>query len=411
MKRLLAVSLVVAALMFAAFPQAASRTLPPAGVTALNTFLSSQVGRGVIPGVVAVVVNRQGTLYSGAFGKQNTTRNIPLATGSIFRIASMTKAVTSVATMMMVEQGKLKLDDDVAMYLPAFKSMQVLTSYDEKAGTYETKPNTKPITVRQLLTHTSGIGYSWSDPGLALVQRKTNKGGETDLPLVHAPGEKWTYGASTKVLGDLVEKLSGERIDVFTDRHIAKPLGMNDTFYEVPKSAYPRVVTTNQKDAAGKITETQNPETLPVQLRGDGGLLATAPDYGKFLQMLLNGGQLGNARILKASTVADMLKPHTNGVRVRPQPSANPGLSKPYPLGAGEDIWGLGFQLAEPKKADPNMRRPGSGNWAGIFNTFFWIDPKEELGVIVMMQMLPFYDQAALETLQGVEQRVYSNLK
>ena len=148
----------------------------------------------------------------------------------------MTKAVTSVATMMMVEQGKLKLDDDVSTYLPAFKSMQVLTSYDEKAGTYETRPNTKPITIRQLLTHTSGIGYSWSDPGLALVQRKTNKGGETDLPLVHAPGEKWTYGASTKVLGDVVEKLSGERIDVFTDRHIAKPLGMNDTFYEVPKS-------------------------------------------------------------------------------------------------------------------------------------------------------------------------------
>jgi CubicO group peptidase (beta-lactamase class C family) len=106
-----------------------------------------------------------------------------------------------------------------------------------------------------------------------------------------------------------------------------------------------------------------------------------------------------------------MLKPHTNGVRVRPQPVANAGLSKPYPLGAGEDIWGLGFQLADPKKADRAMRRPGSGNWAGIFNTFFWIDPKEELGVMVMMQVLPFYDAAAIETLQGVERRVYSNLK
>jgi CubicO group peptidase (beta-lactamase class C family) len=376
MKRLLVVSVAVAALMLAAFPSAAPRSLPDAGVNALNTFLSGQVSRGGIPGVVAVVVNREGVLYSGAFGKQNTAKSVPLSTTSIFRIASMTKAVTSVATMMMVEQGKLKLDDDVSTYLPAFKSMQILTSYDEKADTYE-----------------------------------TNKGGETDLPLVHAPGEKWTYGASTKVLGDIVEKLSGERIDAFTDRHIAKPLGMKDTFYEVPKSEYARVVTTNQKDAAGKITETQNPETIPVSLRGDGGLLSTAPDYGRFLQMLLNGGQLGSARILKASTVADMLKPHTNGVRVRPQPSATPGLSKPYPLGAGEDIWGLGFQLADPKKPDPNMRRPGSGNWAGIFNTFFWIDPKEELGVVVMMQMLPFYDQAAIETLQGVEQRVYSNLR
>ena len=411
MKRLIAVSFVVAALMLAAFPQAASRTLPPAGVNALNSFLSGQVSRGVIPGVVAVVVNKDGTLYSGAFGKRNTAKDVPLTADSLFRIASMTKAVTSVAAMMMVEQGKLKLDDDVSTYLPAFKSMTVLTKYDEQAGTYETRPNTRPITIRQLLTHTSGIGYSWSDPGLALVQRKTNQGSETALPLVHDPGEKWTYGASTKVLGDVVEKLSGERIDVFIDRHIARPLGMVDTSFEVARANYARVVTTNQKDAAGKITETQNPETLPVQLRADGGLFSTAPDYGRFLQMLLNGGQLGNARILKAGTVSDMLKPHTGGVRVRPQPSANPGLSKPYPLGAGEDIWGLGFQLADPKKADPGMRRPGSGNWAGIFNTFFWIDPKEELGVIVMMQMLPFYDQAAIETLQGVEQRVYSNLK
>lgn len=412
MKRLLAASCAVAVLLLAsAFPRAAARSLPPSGTAALDTFLKAQVDKGVVPGVVAVVVNRTGTLYSGAFGKQNTAKNEALRTDSIFRIASMTKAVTSVATMMMIEQGKLKLDDDVATYLPAFKSMQVLTSYDEKAGTYQTVPNPKPITIRHLLTHTSGIGYSWSDPGLALVQRKTSKGGETELPLVHAPGEKWTYGAGTKVLGDVVEKLSGERIDAFTDRHISQPLGMKDTFYEVPKAQYARVVTTNQKDAAGKISETQNPDTIPVSLRGDGGLFSTAPDYGRFLQMLLNGGQLGSARLLKASTVAEMLKPHTNGVRVRPQPSAIPTLSKPYPLGAGEDIWGLGFQLADPKQPDPDMRRPGSGNWAGIYNTFFWIDPKEELGVVVMMQMLPFYDADALATLQGVERRVYTNLR
>jgi methyl acetate hydrolase len=412
MNRLLAASFVAAALLLiSAYPRAASRTLPAAGKTALDGYLSGQVSRGVIPGVVVHVVNREGVLYSGAFGKQDAGKNVPLAADAIFRIASMTKAVTSVAAMMMIEQGKMKLDDDVAQYLPAFKSMQVLTSYDEKAETYQTRPSTRPITIRQLLTHTSGIGYSWSDPGLALVQRKTSDGSETALPLVHEPGEKWTYGASTKVLGDLVEKFSGERIDAFTDAHISKPLGMADTFYEVPTAKYARVVTTNNKDAAGKITETPNPAKLPVSLRGDGGLFSTAPDYGKFLQMLLNGGQLGNARILKASTVADMLKPHTNGVRVRLQPTANAGLSKPYPLGAGEDIWGLGFQLADPKKADGSMRRPGSGNWAGIFNTFFWIDPKEEIGVMVMMQMLPFYDASAIETLQGVERRVYSGLR
>ena len=183
------------------------------------------------------------------------------------------------------------------------------------------------------------------------MQRKTNDGSETALPLVHEPGEKWTYGASTKVLGDLVEKFSGERIDVFTDAHIAEPLGMADTFYEVPDGEVRTRGDDEQQGCGRQDHRTANPATLPVSLRGDGGLFSTAPDYGKFLQMLLNGGQLGSARILKASTVADMLKPHTNGVRVRPQPVANTGLSKPYPLGAGEDIWGLGFQLADPKKA------------------------------------------------------------
>jgi CubicO group peptidase (beta-lactamase class C family) len=404
-----AVTAAAQALPKAATPEAVG--LSAERLARLTRAMKDAVDARQVAGTVTLVVRNGQVAYHDAQGAQDIEQGRPMRPDSIFRIASMTKAVTSVATMMMVEQGKLKLDDDVSTYLPAFKSMQVLTKYDEKAGTYETRPNTKPITIRQLLTHTSGIGYSWSDPGLALVQRKTDKGGETELPLVHDPGAKWTYGASTKVLGDVVEKLSGERIDAFTDRHIAKPLGMSDTFYEVPKAKYARVVTTHQKDAAGKIGETQNPDALPVSLRADGGLFSTAPDYAKFLQMLLNGGQLGSARLLKASTVAEMLKPQTNGVRVRPQPSATPTLSKPYPLGAGEDIWGLGFQLADPKSPNPNMRRPGAGNWAGIFNTFFWVDPKAEVGVVVMMQMLPFYDEAALDTLRGVEQRVYSNLK
>jgi CubicO group peptidase (beta-lactamase class C family) len=212
------------------------------------------------------------------------------------------------------------------------------------------------------------------------VQRKTNKGGETDLPLVHAPGEKWTYGASTKVLGDVVEKLSGERIDVFTDRHIAKPLGMKDTFYEVPKAEYARVVTHHQKDAAGKITRDAEPRHDSRVAARRRRAVFHAPDYGTFLQMLLNGGQLESARILKASTVAEMLSRRPTACACACSRRRR-GLSRPYPLGAGEDIWGLGFQLADPKQADPAMRRPGSGNWAGIFNTFFWIDPKEELGV------------------------------
>jgi CubicO group peptidase (beta-lactamase class C family) len=327
---------------------------------------------------------------------------------AIFNIASMTKAVTSVGVMMLVEQGKLGLDDEVSKYLPAFKSPKVLSKVDLAAGTYETRPATRPITIRQLLTHTSGIGYSWSDPGLALVQKKTGAA-DLDLPLVNEPGAQWTYGASTRVLGQVIEKISGQSIDAFLEARILGPLGMRDTTYTVPSSKTSRVVTRHQK-ADGKIVETQNPDPIPPTIRGDGGLYSTATDYGRFVQMVLNKGQLGGVRLLKEQTVGEMSRNQTGSVKVRLQPTAEPLRSKPYPLGAGEDVWGLGFQLAAPGKPAANMRRPGSMNWAGIYNTFYWIDPEKQIGVVVLMQMLPFYDDAAIQILQGVERLVYQHV-
>src|SRR6188474_2768563 len=236
MKRLL---IPLAVLVFVVhLPAAAPPALNTQGGAAIGAFLKTAIDRGDVPGVVVLVTGPDRVLYHEAFGKMSTAKALDMKKDTIFNIASMTKAVTSVGVMMLVDEGKLGLDDEVSKYLPAFKSPKVLSKVDLAAGTYETRPATKPITVRQLLTHTSGIGYSWSDPGLALVQRKTNDGSETALPLVHEPGEKWTYGASTKVLGDLVEKFSGERIDVFTDKHITAPLGMADTFYEVPTAKY-----------------------------------------------------------------------------------------------------------------------------------------------------------------------------
>ena len=170
---------------------------------------------------------------------------------------------------------------------------------------------------------------------------------------------------------------------------------MHDTTYTVPPAKYARVVTTNQK-ANGKITETQNPATIPATIRGDGGLFWTALDYSRFVQMILNRGQLGGMRILKESTVAEMSKNQTGSVKVRLQPTADPLRSKPYPLGAGEDVWGLGFQIAAPKSPNPSMRSPGSMSWAGINNTFYWIDPQKQVGAVILMQMLPFYDEGAL---------------
>jgi CubicO group peptidase (beta-lactamase class C family) len=401
---------VVIAFLFAVIglPAAAPPALNTEGGAALGSFLKSATDRGDVPGVVVLVTGPDRVLYHEAFGKMSITKGLDMKKDTIFNIASMTKAVTSVGVMMLVDEGKLGLDDEVSKYLPAFKNPQVLSKVDLGAGTYETRPATKPITIRHLLTHTSGIGYSWSDPGLALVQKKTGAA-DLDLPLVNEPGAQWTYGASTRVLGLVIEKISGQTIDKYLEARILGPLGMKDTTYAVPSSKTARVVNRNQR-ADGKITEIPNPDPIPPTIRGDGGLYSTAADYGRFVQMILNHGQLNGVRILKDQTVRDMSRNQTGNVKVRLQPTAEPLRSKPYPLGAGEDVWGLGFQIAAPSKPAANMRRPGSMNWAGINNTFYWIDPASQIGVIVMMQILPFYDDAAIKILQGVEERVYQHV-
>jgi methyl acetate hydrolase len=407
MKRLLV--LFVLLFTVVSIPSAAPPALDTQGASAIGTFLKSAVARGDVPGVVVLVTGPDRVLYHEAFGKMSLGQGIDMQKDSIFNIASMTKAVTSAGVMLLIDEGKLSLDDEVSKYLPAYKSRQVISKVDMAAGTFETKPAARPITIRQLLTHTSGIGYSWSDPGLALIQKKTGAA-DLDLPLVHEPGEKWTYGASTRVLGHVIEKISGQGIDAFLEARILGPLGMRDTGYAVPAAKHSRVVTRNQK-ADGKITEIPNPNPIPATVRGDGGLYSTAADYARFVQMILNHGQLGGVRLLKEQTVRQMERNQTGNVKVRLQPTAEPLRSKPYPLGAGEDVWGLGFQLAAPAKPEANMRRPGSMNWAGINNTFYWIDPQQQIGVIVMMQMLPFYDDAAIGILQGTEKLVYQHIR
>lgn len=367
--------------------------------TILSSFLSDAVSQGDVPGVVVLVTTPEGVIYHEAFGKMNVAQGVEMRKDAIFRIASMTKALTSAGVMMLAEEGKLSLDDDVGKYLPAFRDKQVISSLDLAAGTYETRPATRAITIRQLSTHTSGIGYLWSDPGLAMIEKLTGKTSAAELPLVHEPGEKWTYGAGPRVLGEVIEKITGLGIEAFQETRIFEPLGMPDTGYSVAADKRERVVTLHQQKDGG-ITEIPNPKTIAGPPRGDGGLLSTAADYSRFVQMMLNQGQLGGVRLLKPETVREMGVNHTGEVKVRLQPTSKPDYSKPFPLGAGDDVWGLGFQLAA-------TRWPGSMGWAGIHNTFFRIDPKREIGVIVLMQTLPFYNEAALRVLQGVETRVY----
>ncbi|HET8698484.1 MAG TPA: serine hydrolase domain-containing protein [Gammaproteobacteria bacterium] len=398
--------LALALTAFAPLPSFAQHRL--ADAAAIDTYLEQAVA-GKIPGVVAMVADANGVLYSGAFGRQDVAKGVRMTPDSIFRLASMTKPVTSVAVMMLVEEGKLALDDPVEKYLPAFKDAKVFTSFNAADKTYTSRPASTPVTVRHLLTHTSGLGYSFSNPILAQLLAGDPNASATRYPLLHDPGTKWTYGESTRVLGTLVEKISGKPLDQFMQERIFKPLGMNDTSYAVPAAKLGRVATVHRTTDQG-LVETPNGDSVSSPVYGDGGLNGPAADYVKFMQMLLRGGRAPDGtRLLSEASVRAMGQTQTGNVRVELQPTANRAVSEPFPLGAGRDTFGLGFQITGAHD-DRDARSPGSMSWAGIFNTEFWIDPRRGICAVLLMQYLPFYDAAAIDTLQGFEKRVYQGL-
>jgi CubicO group peptidase (beta-lactamase class C family) len=383
----------------------------PSATAAVAGVLAHAVERGDTPGVVGLIVDRDGVLFEGASGKLDVARDVPLTADAIFNIASMTKPVTSVAIMMLLEQGKLALDDPVSKYLPGFDKLEVITKFNAADATYETSPAKRTMTLRHLLTHTSGIGYGFSSPIVARLQQGNEKT-EWELPLLHEPGERWTYGASTRVLGLIVEKISGESLEAYFKAHIFVPLGMIDTSFAVPPAKQARVITV-YSHVDGKFQQQPGgtvPSTPTPPFRGDGGLYSTARDYGQFVRMLLNRGRLGDARILSEKSVALMSRNQIGAVFVTQQPAASPALTRPFPLGAGRDKFGLGFQVSGPSGEVTKYRSPGSLSWAGIFNTEFWVDPKRGIGGVLLMQYLPFYDEAAIRTLRDFEAAVYEQL-
>ena len=386
----------------------AGAAMPDTGKRAISEFMTKAVERGDVPGVVTLIVDREGVLYEGAAGKQDVARGTAMPADAIFRIASMTKPVTSVALMMLVDQGKIGIDDPVAKYLPEFDKRPVIEKLDPASGSYETRPAKTAITIRHLLTNTSGLGYAFSDPTMHRIVAATKKV-ETELPLLHDPGAKWTYSPGTRVLGWVVEKVSGEPLDVYLRTRIFEPLKMADTGWTVSQDKVARVVTVHSRKG-GKLAETPNQAKEATPVRGDGGLYSTARDYGRFVRMLLNGGSLDGAKILNPQTVQTMGQMHIGALFIQTQPDAMPERTRPFPIGAGRDKFGFGFQItaADPKYA--KFRSPGSLSWGGINNTHFWIDPERRVGGIVLMQVLPFYDDACMAVLRGIEEIVYRNL-
>jgi methyl acetate hydrolase len=281
-----------------------AKGLSDSGKDALSRQLSGAVSRGDTAGVVVPVVGRDGVLYEGAAGKLDGAHDIAMPGNAIFSIASMTKPVTSVAIMMLLEEGKLKLDDPVSKYLTGFDNLQVITTFNEKDASYETRPAKRPMTIRHLLTHTSGIAYAAFNPIVYRLKEATKKH-EWELPLLSDPGDKWNYGPSTAVLGMIVEKISGESLEAYFQQRIFVPLGMVDTSYAVPPAKQSRVATEHSRKNGVLQEQPREPiaVTPTAPFRGDCCLYSTAQDYGKFMEMLLNGGHLGAAKILSESSV------------------------------------------------------------------------------------------------------------
>ena len=353
----------------------------PARLARIDTWVQQQVEDRKIPGAVVMIVRDGRVAHYKAFGVRDLATRTPQRRDDIFRIASQTKAITSTAVMILWEEGRFGLDDPIGKYLPAFKEQSILTKFNAADSSWESKPARRRITIRQLLTHTSGIDYAGigSDEFKAIYGKAglnaIGSEGEVlapsidklgKLPLKHEPGDQFTYGLSVDVLGRLVEVVSGMSLDRFFHTRIFDPLAMHDTYFAIPPAKRDRLSSLHtMKDGAlvpthemqGKL-HSDFPARDVTYFSGGGGLSSATVDYARFLQMMLNHGELDGVRILGRKTVDLML---TNQV------------------GALRPAFGLGFQLEIPETDYRTPLTIGSFSWSGAFNTWYWADPKERL--------------------------------
>ena len=362
-----------------------------------------------IPGAVAMVGNRQGVHDSIAIGERGNGSAMTIDT--VFQLASMTKAIVSVAAMQLVEQGQLHLDAPIADMLPGLADRHVITGFGDDGGV-QTRPAARPITLRHLLTHTSGLGYDFVHADMARARAAPPVPGtlaSLQTPLLFDPGDGWAYGISTDWVGLAVEAAGGQRLDAYIAAHITGPLGMADTHFDLGKADKARLVATMARGADGNLAP------FPINIgggagefiSGGGGILGTAGDYLRFLRMLLNGGSLDGVTILRPETVAEMGRNQIGPLRAGVMATTMPALSAPvewFPeMTAG---WGLGFLINPETGADG--RAAGSLAWAGLCNTYFWIDPASDVAAVLLMQLLPFADPGALAALSAFERAVYA---
>ena len=387
----------------------ASKPASQALGTAIEGLLFEATDSGALPGVIAGVATRDDTVYIGSAGQRDVETSAPMNADTLIAIASMTKPVTTVAVLQLVERGLVDLDAPFSEYLPQLERLQIIDARDESGAWVLRDAPTVP-TVRQLLTHTSGYVYEiWNENIFDAVQ-----GGQIpslfvsedglNAPLAFPPGERWEYGIGIDWAGIVVEQISGLALDAYFDEHIFGPLQMGSSGFFVADNQSDRAATIYARTPEGFAPL---PRPAPSEL-GGGGLYSTVGDYLRFLRALLNGGALDGRRVLKPETVDAMFRNQIGDLRVSPGESQMPPISTDFDMGFGAPAsWGLGFLRHEAATAEG--RPAGSVSWAGLYNSYFWIDPENGLCAVVATQVLPFFDQRTVDLLKDIELEVYNH--
>ena len=382
----------------------------------VDGILESAVSRGDVPGVAAAATTADGTVYEGGFGERAVGGGVMMSPDTVGWIASMTKAITGVAAMQLVEQGRLELDGPASAVIPYLGEVGVLEGFDDD-GQPKTRPPKQPVTLRHLLTHTSGFAYEvWNEDILTYQAAKgvpqftTCENAGLTTPLVSDPGERWDYGIGIDWAGKMVEAVSGQPLGQYMKENLFDPLGMGDTAFRITPAMHERIATVHVRDEGGgwipmEFTIEQDPEFET----GGVGLYSTVDDYLRFIRMILNKGAVNGHQVLRPETVEAMSANSIGNSCVVKLSSAMPPYSNDAEFFPGlEKTWGLTFMINnEPA---PTGRAAGSLGWAGLANSYFWIDPATGIGGAYLTQILPFADEKSLPLYLDFETAVYRSL-
>lgn len=383
--------------------------------TQADALLRTAAESGDVPGVVATATDRNGTIYEGGFGLRTLGESAEMTPDTVVWIASMTKALTGTAAMQLVEQGKLAVDSPVSTIIPALGEVEVLEGFDADGQPRTRKPR-RAITLRHLLTHTAGFGYSFWNADVVRYQQVKGlppiiscQNATLQLPLHFDPGERWQYGINMDWVGKLVEAVSGRRLGAYLAENVCGPLGMTDTAFRITPSMRQRLAKIHQRGADGTLvpTDLAIPQDPEFEI-GGGGLYGTVGDYLKLVRMMLNHGRAGSEQLLKPETVDLMSRNAMGDCKVTMLQTTNPNLSLDAEFFPGMPKgWGLSFMINDEQA--PTGRTAGSLGWAGFANSYYWIDQARGLGGVYATQILPFVDHKALPLYLEFEKTVYQS--